>query len=183
MWDRWDGSTPRQQVDALVTADEAHVAALEAYSDDELAQGHLSLFGGHFEVQGNDLARFRIGEHAIHTWDVEVALDPSARIQPGAVEVIVDTLPQAAGRLGEHQGRPWSVAVRTTGPDRTFVLRTGADGVTLEPGDAADVDGTLELPAEQLVRLCYHRLRDGEELPVLDGSPTFDELVATFPPH
>jgi uncharacterized protein (TIGR03083 family) len=183
VWDRWDGSTPRQQVDAMVTADEAHVAALEAYTDDELAQGHLSLFGGHFEVQGSDLARFRIGEHAIHTWDVEVALDPSARIQADAVEVITDGLDRAVPRLGTHQGRPWSLAVRTTGPDRTFVLRSTADGVALEPGEAPDVDGLLELPAEQLVRLCYHRLRDGEELLVRDTSPTAEELVATFPPH
>ena len=181
VWARWDGSTPRQQVDDMVAADEAHVAALEAFSDDELAQGHLSLFGGQFEVQGDDLARFRLGEHAIHTWDVEVALDPSATIQPAAVEVILGSLPQAVPRLGEHQGKEWSLTVRTTAPDRTFELRSAAGGVTLATVDGGDAD--LELPAEQLIRLCYHRLRDGEHLPVRDTSPTAEELVATFPPH
>jgi uncharacterized protein (TIGR03083 family) len=183
VWDRWDSSTPRQQVDGMLVADEAHVAALEAYTDDELAQGHLSLFGGHFEIEGNDLARFRIGEHAVHTWDVAVALDPAARILPGAVDVILDGLGASVPRLGEHQGRAWDLAVRTTAPARELVLRSTAEGVTLAPGTAGGVDGSLELPAERFVRLCYHRLLDGEDVPVRAATVTADELLATFPPH
>jgi uncharacterized protein (TIGR03083 family) len=183
VWDRWDSSSPREQVDGALAADGAHIDALEAYTDEQLAAGHLSLFGGHFEVAGNDLARFRIGEHAIHTWDIAVALDPSARILPDAVGVIIETLTQAVGRLGEHQGRPWALAITTSAPALELVLRSTPDGVTLEPGTAADVDGSLDLPAELLVRLCYHRLLDGEDLPVRPGTVTADEVKATFPPH
>jgi uncharacterized protein (TIGR03083 family) len=182
IWARWDSMTPREQVDGVVVADEAHVAALESFTDEEIAGAHLSLFGGYFVLDGSTLARFRLGEHAVHTWDIAVALDPTAELLDATVELLVDGMPGSVPRLGEHQGRAWALTVRTTDPVRDFVLRSAADGVTLAPGGGV-TDGTVELPAEQLVRLCYCRLRDGEVVPVASGSTTADELRATFPPH
>jgi hypothetical protein len=114
---------------------------------------------------------------------VAVTLDPSARVLPDAVELIIDVLPGRMGWIGKPQGRSWSIAVRTTAPDRSFTLTSG-DAVALEPGDGDPAtDGVLRLPAEAFLRLTYGRLdptnADGAE--VTGGSVTLDELRATFP--
>ena len=34
----------------------------------------------------------RLNEHALHLWDVEVALDPAATVAAGSVDAMVDNL-------------------------------------------------------------------------------------------
>lgn len=181
VWDAWNNRPPMEQVTGAVRADTALVEAYEAYSDEELAAARVLLFGM-LDLDGPGLARFRLPELAIHAWDVAVALDPSARVLPDAVELIVDDLPGRMGWLGKAQGRQWSITVQTAEPARTFTLTSG-DGVTLAPTDGGAPDGVLRLPAEAFLRLTYGRLDDANA----DGADatgsrvTLDELRATFP--
>jgi uncharacterized protein (TIGR03083 family) len=194
IWAAWNDRPPTEQVAQAVRADTALVEAYEGYSDEELSAARVLLFGM-LDVDGPGLARFRLPELAIHTWDVAVALDPAARVLPDAVELIIDDLPGRMGWLGKPQGRSWSITVETTGPPRTFTLTSG-EAVTLAPGGTADggtadggtagggaPDGVLRLPAEAFLRLTYGRLDDAN----LDGTDASDsrvtlaELRATFP--
>jgi uncharacterized protein (TIGR03083 family) len=184
IWDTWNGRAPLEQVAEAVTANAALVGAYESASDETLTAARVKLFGM-FDLDGYGLARFRLPELAVHTWDIAVTLDPSARVLPDAVELIIDGLPGRIGWMGKPQGRPWAITVETADPARTFTLTSG-DAVTFAPADGtagAAPDGTLRLPAEAFLRLTFGRLdpanADGTD--VSGTSVTLDELRATFP--
>ena len=104
----------------------------------------------------------RLSEHAVHTWDVAVALDPAAEVAPDAVELLMVQLPMLAGWTGKTDGGPFRLRLRGTEPEADFLLEV-ADKVTLVPwpgeGPAgATADGQVQLPAEALLRLVYGRL-------------------------
>jgi hypothetical protein len=69
------------------------------------------MFGMDLDTAG--LARMRLGEHAIHTWDIAVALDPAATVAPDAVSLLIDALGQLVARTAKPSGpaRRWQVSV------------------------------------------------------------------------
>ena len=88
-----------------------------------------------------DLATFvsmRLSEHTLHTWDVEVALDPTATLHPTQVDLVIDSLEQASAA---SRGGPTAPAERCTcvrpDPVRDFVVATTTESVTVERGDAS----------------------------------------------
>src|SRR5262249_62031915 len=76
------------------------------------------------------LVRMRLSEHAVHTWDVAVSLDPAAEVAPDAVELLMVQLPLLAGWTGKADGGPFRLRLRGTEPEADFVLEV-ADKVTL----------------------------------------------------
>lgn len=184
IWDLWNGRSPVEQRDFALTSSEAFTARLESLSPSERASFLLDLFGTEVDVAG--LARMRLAEHAVHTWDIAVALDPAATVSPDAVELLVDALGQAAARTGKPSEVPFTVLVTTTEPERSFVISV-ADAVSLEPAGSsqsgeAPYDGTLAMPAEALLRLVGGRL-DDDHSPVVtqNGTRGLADLRATFP--
>jgi uncharacterized protein (TIGR03083 family) len=155
IWDVWNARSPEEQATQSVAVNEAMVFRVEALSEEELESIRLAMFGMNLDAAG--LLRMRLSEHAVHTWDVAVALDPSARLSPEAVELLIDGVPRMMGWMGKKAADPAVIAVTTTDPKRTFTLDTG--GVTLTPGASdAPVSGSLDLTAEALLRLVYGRL-------------------------
>jgi hypothetical protein len=125
----------------------------------------------------------RLGEHAVHTWDIAVALDPAATVADEAAALIMDSLPGLAGHVGKAMPHPRTVHVMT--PLRSFVLEPSDDGVTLVPaaaGEAAGSAARLRLPDEAFVRLVYGRL-DAEHTPASVEAEGVDlaDLRAAFP--
>jgi uncharacterized protein (TIGR03083 family) len=179
VWDRWNAMSPRQQVEESLTMNERHVDAFETLDDDALAAAQIELFGM-MQLDGVGLAGFRIPEHSLHTWDIAVALDPSARVLPEAIDTLVEGLAMAVSYLAKPARRAWSLTVRTTAPVQTFALRSTGDAVSLAEGDG--VDGTLDITAEAFVRLAFGRLdernADGARS---TGQLTLDDLRAAFP--
>jgi hypothetical protein len=107
------------------------------------------------------LLRIRLSEHALHTWDVAVAVDPAARVAPDAVALLIDGVPTTMAWLGKKAADPAVIAITTTEPARMFTLDTG--GVALTPGsgdDGTPATGSLDLTAESLLRLVYGRVDD-----------------------
>src|SRR6202046_587884 len=93
------------------------------------------------------LLGMRLSEHAVHAWDVEVALDPAARTAPDAVGLLAVRLPMMTGFMGKQQDTPAVVEVTTTDPAMTFTLDTG--GGTLTPSSTGAA-APLGLPAGAL---------------------------------
>ena len=89
IWDSWNAKDPQAQASDALRADQATLERFESLDADEQARLHLNMFG--MELGATGLARMRVGEHAIHTWDVVVALDPAATVAPDAVDLLVDT--------------------------------------------------------------------------------------------
>jgi hypothetical protein len=102
----------------------------------------------------------RLNEHALHTWDVEVSVDPGATVPSDAAALIVDTLPLIAGFSGKPDGVDREITIQTIDPAHGFVLKIGAERVTLDPAAAA-ASADLTLPTEALARLIYGRLDAG----------------------
>lgn len=179
IWDAWSARSPTEQANVSLEYNERLVRRLEGMTDDELSRMHLSAFG--MELDAADLVRLRLGEHALHAWDIAVALDPAARVDPEAVALLVDSLDSIASRAGKVHGKKFAVDMRTTSPDRHFVLRVG-DTVELATPTDAKVDSELRLPAESFVRLVYGRLDpDHTDDVEATGDVTLDDARLVFP--
>lgn len=176
IWDRWNNKSPDDQAADALIADAALVEKIEANAD---SPATFAMFFGPSDING--LALGRLSEHAIHTWDVDVAVNPSATVLPEAVPLILST----AGRLVGFAAKPtdWTgtIHVTTTDPAQEFALTLGAPS-SLEPWSAGDqADATLELPAEAFLRLLYGRL-DPDHTPAVTAEGVgLDDLRAAFP--
>src|SRR6478735_1670218 len=114
----------------------------------------VEMFGGTRDLDG--LAAMRLSEHAVHTWDIAVALDPDATVSPEAVELLADALPATASRAAKTVTGATPVVVATHDPARTYRVTFQPDvSVHLVDGVAA---ADLTLPAEAFLRLVYGRL-------------------------
>ena len=180
IWDAWNARAPRAQVTDSLQANEALIQRLESLDADQQERFRLELFGMDLDLAG--LARMRLSEHAIHSWDVAVALDPASRVAPEAVDLIVDTLGPLAARSGKPDGTKLRLHVSASGPQRDFTLESG-ETVTLVPSAAGEDAGLpeLQLPAEALVRLVYGRLDPAHTPPVETRGVDLDELRRLFP--
>ena len=102
IWEAWNTRSPQAQAADSLQANEALVERLESLDDGQRERFRLLLFGMDLDIAG--LARMRLSEHAVHSWDVAVALDPSARVAPEAVGLLIDTLGQLAGGPASRMG-------------------------------------------------------------------------------
>src|SRR5271155_5577752 len=178
IWNTWNAKDPQAPAGDGLRADEETVERFESVNPDQKAQLRLRLFGMDMDTTG--LARMRVSEHAIHTWDVAVALDPSATVAPDAIGLLIDTVGQLAARSAEPDGKQRRLRVSTTDPKRHFILETG-DAVSLTESDGSDDLPELRPPAGAFVRLVYGRLGPHHTPPVEADGVDLDELRQLFP--
>ncbi|HVA02506.1 MAG TPA: maleylpyruvate isomerase N-terminal domain-containing protein [Acidimicrobiales bacterium] len=154
IWDAWNARSPEAQTTDSIAFNARFVRSLEGL--DAAQRDSFRVFAFGMDLDMSTFLRLRVPEHAVHSWDVAVALDRSATVLQGAVEIVVDGLPRVAALVGKpREGSPM-VRVTTTDPERAFALVT--DGVRLEPWSERAVGGELQLSAEELLRLVYGRL-------------------------
>jgi uncharacterized protein (TIGR03083 family) len=182
IWDDWNARDPEDQAADSLTANEALVTRIEGLAGDKLSAFQLDLFGTELDAAG--LLRMRLSEHAVHAWDIAVALDPTVRLLPDAVLLLIDGLPEMTARVGTPAALPATFAVTTSDPLRRFVLAT--DSLRLEPDVDEPIggttDGSIDLPAEVLVRLVYGRLRPDESVESVESvDVSIQDLRALFP--
>jgi uncharacterized protein (TIGR03083 family) len=178
VWEAWNAKPPAQQA-----------------ADDVLATFDITLFG--MEADAATLARMRLSEIAVHTWDVAVALDPRARLDAEVVVLLFDSLFQLAQYVGKADAwpgpHPFRVDLHVTdehGTTSAVYALTIDDAVRLawQAGPDAnadpDADANVTLPAEALLRLIYGRL-DPDHTPAgaieRDDDVDLDALRAVFP--
>lgn len=183
IWAAWNAKGPADQAADALVADREFLDQVVALDERARAAWHMDLMGADRGL--SDVLRFRLGEHAVHTWDIQVTLDDKSVLAPDATALLIDSLDELVGRVP----RPPDVRVRaliiTAGPSRRFLL-TGEDGESMAlqaVGEAISGDdvAVLELPAEVLVRLVYGRL-DPAHTPVVGGDgDLLDTLRRVFP--
>src|SRR4029077_17105060 len=181
VWDKWNAKDPQAQATDALRADQATLERLESMDADERARLHLNLFG--MDIDATGFARLRLSEHAVHAWDVLVALDPSATLASDATALLIDTVDQVAARSGQPDGRPRTVRVSTPDPERRFILETG-DAVPLpssdDEGPPESGRSELRLPAEAFIRLIYGRMDEAHTPPAETAGVELDELRQIF---
>jgi uncharacterized protein (TIGR03083 family) len=189
VWSRWDAMSPREQAMAFVHADRQLVERYEGLDDDELANLRVTLVFLPEPITVAQLASFRLGEHAFHSWDVAGAFDRNAEIAPDSTELLIDLQRGIVGLASQfipRENRPAeerTLLIETTAPARTYELVLG-EGAELRSGELdGDSDGELAIPAEALLRLFAGRLQPGS--PSADVEPsagmTMEELRRAFP--
>jgi uncharacterized protein (TIGR03083 family) len=178
VWARWDGKSPRARVEDGLDADRAFLHRLESLTDDERDGLRVPL--GPMTVGFDEIVGVRVNEHVLHTWDIEVALTPGAKLLPAALPQVVDNLELIARFTACPTGTQRTIRIRTSGPERRFRIDLRPDGVELAHDDGR-VAPDLELPAEAFVRLVYGRL-DPERAPSNGiGAEELDELRRVYP--
>ena len=182
VWDVWNAKTPAQQAADCLPADDAYISRLEGLTGDELAGISLEFFGMTLDAAG--LVGMRLSEHAIHTWDVAVTIDPVAVVAPDAVPWLYGRVSWLAERTGRAGEQPLRARLRGEVPEADLLLDV-TDKVTLVPwpAEGAEVDGEFRMPAEALLRLFYGRLSPEVTPPVeISGDPALlDQVRAVFP--
>lgn len=184
VWDRWNAMSRAEQADSFLKANAVLVERYESLDEGTRATKQIDLGFLPTPVDVATAAGFRLNEFTLHAWDVEVGLDPGARLAQDAVEQLLDVAPHMLGWLGKPDvldGREVTIAVHLTDLGRKFGLQLD-DSVALTdaPGGA---DATLRLPAESWLRLLFGRLAPANtpaEVAVT-GAITLDELRQVFP--
>ncbi len=176
VWDTWDAKSPEDKAADAVVVDRDLMEQLGALDARERA---TEIPFGPITVDFAGFVGLRLNEHALHTWDIEVAFDPGATVPPSEAGAILENLPTIVQWAGKPTGSVRDLHVRTSEPTQDFTLGLGADGVTLAPcADAHTPD--LELPAEAFARLVYGRL-DAAHTPSGVSDTDLDELRRAFP--
>jgi uncharacterized protein (TIGR03083 family) len=178
VWDTWNAKSPRQKADDALAADRALIERVDSLTEADRARFRFAMGPMTFDLTG--FIGLRLNEHVLHTWDVNVALDPSAVLPPDAATLVVKELGLIAQYTAKATGATRTITIRTTAPTRQFTIDLTSDAVTFSP-DATERDPDLTLPAEAFVRLVYGRL-DPQHTPAVDGDSTaLDELRHVFP--
>jgi uncharacterized protein (TIGR03083 family) len=177
VWDEWNAKDPQAQALDCLRVDEAYTAAWEAVPDERLPELSFSL--GPMQLDGTAMVGLRLAEHAMHTWDVAVALDPTALVDAAAIDLLVDMTPMVAGFASKPVGEPGDIVVATSAPERRFVVEVG-ERVALRPAILGDGPAAVELPAEAFTRLVYGRL-DPELTPSYEDVPLVEAMRKMFP--
>jgi uncharacterized protein (TIGR03083 family) len=182
IWDRWDGKTPQQQAADCLPTDDTLIKRFEGLTDAELAGISYDFIGLKLDAAG--LIRLRLSEHAMHTWDVAVTVDPEAVVSPSAVELLVPELAFLAERTGRTDAGPLRVRLRGTHPEADLLLDV-SDRVTVVPWPegGTDTDGEIATSTEGLLRLGYGRLDPVHTPPIRVSGPADlpDRVRAVFP--
>jgi uncharacterized protein (TIGR03083 family) len=182
VWDEWDAKEPARQATDALAADRAFLDELQALDEAQRSTWHMSMFGTDRTL--SDLLMMRLGEHALHTWDVAVIPDERAVVDPDAAALLIDTQIPLVERLGRAADRPFRIQVVTHQPERRFLLVGGADPVelrALDEGTDAGGDPVLELPAEAFIRLIAGRLDPDHTPPLARNESDLDDLRRLFP--
>jgi uncharacterized protein (TIGR03083 family) len=176
--DSWNHRPPARQVSDSVSANERFVRRLEALPEAQRSAFGMSLFGMDLDLAG--LVAWRLSEHAVHTWDIRVALHPAARLAADAVDLLIDTVSRTAASTAKPSETAETIAIQTESPDRSFVLTTGPAVELLRDQPRTGLP-IVRLPAEAFIRLVFGRL-DPKHTPAdIEGVELLGRLRAVFP--
>ena len=177
VWDEWNAKDPADQVTDCLASDATFLSTLEASTEEQRKEFHFMM--GPFEFDFDGLVGLRLGEHVLHTWDIEVPSNPHATLSNSAANAILDGIQFIVLRAGKPTGEIKNVTLRTSDPVRDFTLVLDVESVEfVETRHEGAVD--LEIPAEALVRLIYGRL-DTEHTPGSLTGDAVNDLRSVFP--
>ena len=160
VWDHFDSLAPAPLFAAFEERNQAHLGYLEALAPEQRAR-RLRFFAG--EAPVGEYSQYRLSELALHSWDIRVALDPTARLLPDTTRTLLPLMLQTLPRRANADAR-----ARLAGTAYAFVLAGAvrcelavavqAESVAVEQAWFGGPVATLWLPAEAFIRLLAGRL-------------------------
>jgi len=177
IWDAWNAKSPQAQAADALESDAALVGKFSDLDDATAASIRFPLWWGQGDLFA--FAATRLAEHALHTWDIAVALDPTATVAADAVPVVLTRVPTLVRFAAKPNGREARIHLVT---DEGEFLLTLGDPSSFGPWDGGAETARVELPAEALLRLLYGRLDPGHTpAGITTTGIELDDLRATFP--
>jgi uncharacterized protein (TIGR03083 family) len=170
VWETWNAKVPTGQRDDALIADADLLARMEAVAPAE--RETFSFAMGPMTLGFSEFSGMRLNEHAFHTWDIDVAVDPAATIPSQVAVLVVDNLELVARYTGKPTGDTITIGIATNDPRRAFTIDLTPDAATFTTSPADDTTGDLarlELPAEAFARLVYGRLDPAHTPPDIEG--------------
>ena len=190
IWDRWNAMSRRDRATEFLLASEATVALWESL--DAGAKETMRIDTGFLPapIDAATMARMRLNEYTLHSWDVQVAFDEHATLARDAVGQLLNKGFNMLSLLGKPErldGLRAVLRVTTSDPASVFALRLDDPVSVSSTGPASEgpdrPDGTLALPAEAWLRLISGRLSP-QHTPVSvewSGPVDLDLLRRVFP--
>ena len=177
VWDEWNAKGSAARAAESLAADRALLDRVASLTEEERDSFHFSM--GPLQLDLTTFLGLRLNEHVLHSWDVDVALHPTATLPADSVAIVIDNLEMIAGFAGKSDGHECVLTVHTTEPSRAFAVKVDPERLALTPAErSAPVD--IELPSEAFVRLVYGRL-DPDHSPADIESPELEQLRGLFP--
>ncbi|MET7992111.1 maleylpyruvate isomerase family mycothiol-dependent enzyme [Amycolatopsis sp. NPDC005232] len=181
VWQRWNAMPSTTQREAWLEADRRHRDLLLSLDAQQLDSTRVPYFAGLLSVA--EYAGYRLSEHVLHAWDIEVALDPSAGLPRGETDLLWQRLDLVVTRFRNADTlarlAPKELTVELTDRGRTHGLSVGTE-LHLSESAPALPDGTISGPADALLRLVYGRYRAQDDVTVR-GQVTLADLQELFP--
>ena len=162
IWDRWNAKSPKGQVVDYAAATDAALGQLDAMSEEERSAFSIEMFGMTLDLSG--VLRLRLNEHALHTWDVDVARDSSAKVDAEAAALVFDLALQLAERVGRQQEGSAPMALHVLDLSKFYELELDPKVRFVPVGSRGESGRTASMEAESVLRLIAGRL-DAEHLP------------------
>jgi uncharacterized protein (TIGR03083 family) len=179
--ERWIPLRPTVQRDAWYEADAGLLRLLDSLDTGLRASARVPYFTGVVDFPA--FTGYWLSEQSVHTWDIQVGLDPAAVVPAPEVALLWDRIDMVASRSrdGETLARlgPRQIAVELTDPVRTLCLTLGSE-LHFLPCEGAEPSGTLAGPAEAVLRLVYGRNRPQDGV-TARGGIALDDVRALFP--
>jgi len=183
VWDRWNAMTPQDQAAGYLEHDARLVETYEALTAEQRETSTVDLGFLPAPLSIASVAGMRLSEAAQHSWDVRVALDPTAGLPAGTAGLIAEhftgDLAFMAGFIGKADALAKPAVVEIQGSGFGIVI---ADGVGLVAAPA-DPTATFVGPLEAAIRLVGGRLKAGytPEGVTTTGAVSLDDLRRVFP--
>ena len=140
VWDRWNARSPQDQAAQFLEHDAALLGTLEALTPEQRENLEIKLGFLPEPLPLTSVVGMRLNEAAQHAWDVRVALDPAAIVDPTSAEVLLEHFTGGLGFLlgfigkAEHLSEPTRVRIQDTDVviaiDEQVSLATPATGAT-----------------------------------------------------
>jgi uncharacterized protein (TIGR03083 family) len=190
IWEVWDAKSTVDQAADSIAINQRLVELFEELVGGPGALLRFDFLGRELDLAG--MAGVRLSEHALHSWDIAVALDSAATVAAPSVALLIDVAPQIVARgrwrpVGVEPVPPAvgpaRVRVVTTGPAREFALNLeGKVRLGPWPGDGGPhAAAEVHLPAEALLRLFAGRLDPAHTPPELQATGvTLEAVRAAF---
>jgi uncharacterized protein (TIGR03083 family) len=181
VWSRWNAMDPQEQATGFVDHDATLVETIEALTPEQRKNLQIKIGFLPSPLGVATMAGMRLNEVALHSWDVRVAIDPTAGLSEESAQVLVEQysgeMSFLLGFIGKADALAEAAVVDAHGHGLVI-----ADGVSFSP-TADNATANFIGPLEALVRLIGGRLtpaRTSDTVRVL-GNVGLDDLRRVFP--
>lgn len=180
IWARWDAADPASQAEGFVEHNKRWLDAVEALTEEQRSSLSVDLGFLPAPVPLVTALGMRLNEVANHSWDVRVALDPDAELNPDSATALVELFTGPIGFMTNFVAKPAELR------EPALIAAPGAalkidEAVTIA-ADADSPTATFHGSPGALVRLLSGRLKDPHAKNVtVEGNVTLDDLRRVFP--